>query len=120
MKNALRTFFESNLMMDVYIDQADALMCARHPILVLVGLKGNLCALERKNKKCNFKHLAVDTKYYRVFQRPGCIEFLESLIANQRITLAFYSSKIISNIEPVVEHITRHITRPREEILIYD
>ena len=45
MKQALRSFFDNNLMMDVYIDKAEAVMCARHPVLVLVGLKGNLCAL---------------------------------------------------------------------------
>jgi hypothetical protein len=107
-------------MMDVYIDRAEALMCARHPILVLVGLKGNLCALERKNKKCNFKNLAVDTKHFLVFPRPGYVEFLNSLIENSRVTIAFYSSKIVSNIGPVVEHIAGQLKKPRNKILIYD
>ena len=91
MKNAFRTFFESNMMMDVYIDRAEAVMSARHPILVLVCLKGNLCALERNEEKSDFKHLGYKTKHLRVFQKPGCVEFLDSISKYPRITVAIYS-----------------------------
>jgi hypothetical protein len=96
------------------------LCCAKFPLLVLVDLGGTLFFRSTdkavRGAQFNFKKMK-----YMYFLRPGHKEFLLNVNSHPRIKLAYYSSIMFKNIQPIMlEMFTDDLIELRSDFIVFD
>lgn len=101
--NRFRTQMESCLNKELIKERLETLhqkVCGKFPLLVLVDLGGTI--FYRSSDKDLRNNGVYKRQQYAYFYRPGHRQFLKRVFSHPRVKLAFYSSIMSKNIQPVL------------------